>query len=122
MKLLLHVPVTSSCIFIVADLGHFGAPKPSQLMDYVGVTAKNKWREIGVHLGVAQADLDSFQMEEGNKIDAMQHCMRRVFQKWHEAMTSEYTWQKLVGVLESPGVNMKRAVLDLYWSLCEDSN
>ena len=87
-------------------------------MDLIGVTVKNKWRAIGDGLGVKENDLDSYQMQEGNKPDANQHCMRCVFQKWYAAVISEYTWQNLVQVLESPAVDEKAAVQELYASLC----
>ena len=73
---------------------------------------------IGGSLGVKETDLDSYQMQEGNKPDANQHCMRCVFQNWHSAMTSEYSWKNVVQVLESPAVNKKAAVQELYESLC----
>ena len=106
----------------VSDFGQFGKPDLPQLMNLVGVTVKNKWREVGGGLGVKETDLDSYQMQEGNKPDANQHCMRCVFQNWHSAMTSEYSWQNLVQVLESPAVNKKAAVQELYESLCAQKN
>ena len=105
-------------MIVLSDFRQFGKPNLSQLINLVGVTVKNEWRAIGVGLGVMVADLDSFQEEEAGKIDATQHCMQRVFQKWHAAVTSEYSWVNLVQVLESPAVNRKAAVQELYESLC----
>jgi len=86
-------------------------------MNLIGVTVKNKWRDIGNGLKVKEADLDGFQMEEGNKPNAMQHCIRRVFEKWHTAQTSDYTWKNLADVLESAAVDEKDAVSELHKSL-----
>ena len=90
----------------------------SLLMNLVGCNVKHKWREIGSGLGVTEADLTSIQAEEAGKDDSIQHCMRRVFRKWEAARTSEYTWQNLAKVLESPDVNERAAVLGLHKSLC----
>jgi len=103
----------------VSDFRQFGKPSMSLLLNLVGCNVKHKWREIGTGLGVKEADLTSIQAEEANKTDATQRCMRRVFSKWESAMTSEYTWQNLANVLQSPVVNEKAAVLELYKSLCE---
>lgn len=107
-----------SCPFIaVSDFRQFCEPTPQLLMNMVGTEVKNKWREIGSGLGVNKADLDSIQAEEAGKPEAIQHCMEHVFDKWHSAMTSEYTWQNLVNILVSAAVNEKAAALKLYTSL-----
>ena len=86
-------------------------------MNLVGCNVKNKWREIGSGLGVKEADLTSIQAEEAGKTDSIQNCMQRVFQKWESTMSSEFTWQNLANVLNSPDVNEKAAVKDLHKSL-----
>ena len=110
-----------SCSFIaVSDFMQFGKPTLPLLMSRVGCEVKNKWREIGSGLGVAEADLKSIKTEEAGSDDATQSCMRRVFSKWETAMTSPYTWQNLANVLVSTEVNEKAAMFKLHKSLCEN--
>ena len=106
----------------VSDFRQFGEPSLASLMNHVGVRVRNKWYAIGNGLKVEVTELESFQTEEAGKTDATQHCMRRVFQKWHAAVTSEYSWANLARVLESPAVNEKAAVQELYKALCKEKN
>ena len=114
--------MTLHLLLTLPDFRKFGEPNLQSLMNLVGMGVRNKWYAIGNGLGVKAADLDSFQAEEAGKPDANQHCIRRVFQQWHTAMTSDYTWQNLAGVLESPAVNEKLAVSELFKSLCESQS
>ena len=105
-----------------ADFRQFDEPDIVSLMNLVGMSVRTKWQQIGYGLGIKGSDLKAFQMNDGSKPDAAQHCMRSVFEKWEESCTSQYTWQKLADVLLSEAVAEKNAVRQLYKALLNTKN
>ena len=59
------------------------------LMEVVGVACKAIWRDIGGGLGIDKNALDAIQVNASREIDLPQACMRRVFTRWHDGMTSD---------------------------------
>ena len=47
----------------------------------------------------------------------MQDCIRRVFTKWHDGETCEYSWKKLAEVLCSATVNKQGLLPDIHAKL-----
>ena len=76
-------------------------------MNIAGVKLKAKWRDVGEGLGIEQHELDAIQENTKGGVDPAQECMRKVFSKWHNAMTSDYTWKNLAEVVMSHTVDMK---------------
>ena len=60
---------------------------------------KCKWQDIASGLRVG--NLNNIRSAHGGAVDPDGDCMRDVFGKWREQMTSEYSWQKIAEVLSS---------------------
>ena len=65
-------------------------------------------------------------MDEGKlaglKVDNVQwqkECFYQVFTKWHNGMTSDYSWKKVAEALESDTIGQKRLLKNLYMKLKE---
>ena len=63
-------------------------------------------------------------MDEGDlaciKADDVQwlkNCFRQVFTKWHNGMTSDYSWKKVAEALESDAIGQKILLENLYTKL-----
>ena len=93
-----------------------GLPKPKlvDLMNIVGVRVKVKWREIGLGLGFEGWELDGIKAAKAGEINQPQSCMTEVFTKWKDAMKCDYSWKKLAELLESPAVDEKGLVREMY--------
>ena len=61
-----------------------------------------------------QGDLEAMQASESHWL---RECFTQVFDKWHNGMTSPYTWVKVAEALESRGVDEKHLVKELYKKL-----
>ena len=83
-------------------------------MNCVGHKVTAKWRPIGEGLGLGGNDLNTIQIDSAGKPNLAQHALGEVFQLWYSAETSEYSWQNLANVLESPAVKEKLAVRVLH--------
>ena len=58
-----------------------------------------------------EGDLEAIEVNES---DWHKKCFTTVFQKWHNGMTSDYTWEKVAEALESEAVGKKGLLKDLY--------
>ena len=58
------------------------------------------WQQFGRFVGVRQGDLEAIQASESQWLRG---CFTQVFDKWHNGMTSPYTWVKVAEALESVG-------------------
>ena len=72
-----------------------------------------KWKEFGICVGVEDGDLEA--IEAGRP--KQQNGFTTVFQKWHDGMTSDYTWEKVAEALESKAVGEKGQLKGLYAKL-----
>ena len=102
---------------LLTDFIGFPEPEISDLMNYVGAAIPHMWMEVGEGLQVKEGALQGIQAEHAAMPNGQQHCFRAVLSKWHNGLTSEYSWQHLVEVLQSPSVNQHRLVQDLYGDL-----
>ena len=89
----------------------------SSLMNWVGAKVPDKWKQVGIGLKIPTGELNCIQNEEGNKTNATQLMMIKVFEKWEKAKASEYSWQNLADVLLSPLVNERNVMEELYTTL-----
>ena len=80
-------------------------PELSDLMNEVAAIIPGKWRDVGLQLGVDKGVLDGIahSSPENNNL-----CYTDVFTRWMNLTTHQYTWLKVVQVLESPAVGEKR--------------
>ena len=75
-----------------------------------------QWKDIGTKLGVPQSDLEAYEEDlRGNS----QRCITKVFNTWHDGMTSEYSWRNLAEAMCSPLVNKQGLLPALYDKLKE---
>ena len=73
-------------------------------MKIVGVDVQAEWEVIGLELGLEPSTLNNIAYDNGRESSA---CMRRVFTKWHDGETSEYSWRQLAEVLCQKTVDKK---------------
>ena len=66
-----------------------------------------------------QGDLDAIQVDESQWL---RNCFTQVFTKWHNGMTSPYTWVKVAEALESRDVDEKHLVKELYKKLSKNES
>ena len=61
-----------------------------------------QWKDVGTKLGIPQPDLEAYDEDyRGNS----QRCITKVFNTWHDGITSEYSWRQLAETMCSPIVN-----------------
>ena len=77
-------------------------PQLKDLMEIVGVDLQAEWESVGLGLGLEQSTLDAIRKDCPADSSA---CMRRVFAKWDDSQTSEYSWKKIAKVVCSRTVN-----------------
>ena len=60
------------------------------------------------------ADLEAMQASESQWLRG---CFTQVFDKWHNGMTSAYTWEKVAEALESRRIDEKELLKEIYKKL-----
>ena len=112
--------VTDQTILLIhcsADFQGFSKPNIRDLCEYVGAEIPSKWQQFGRFIGVRPGDLEAMQASESQWL---RNCFTQVFNKWHNGMTSAYTWEKVAEALESSGVNEKWLLADLHIKLSKN--
>ena len=101
-----------------------GFPKPEliDLLEVVGVDVQVQWRQIGLGLGVKTPELDAIQQTHRGAVDPELDCITQVFTRWHDGVTSEYSWRKLAEVLCSPLVKKEVLLKDMHSKLVANTN
>ena len=61
-----------------------------------------------------KGDLDAIQASESQWL---KDCFTQVFDKWHDGMTSPYTWVKVAEALESKAINERVLLKEIYKNL-----
>ena len=87
------------------------------MLELVGVKLQIQWRQIGLGLGLKQPELDVIQQTNRNSINAELDCITRVFDRWHDGVTSEYSWKKLAEVMCSPLLMKQGMLADMHSKL-----
>ena len=103
----MHATEIYVCVNSSTDFAGFPKPELVQLLDFVGVNVLVHWRQIGLGLGVKPPDLDAIQQKNRGAVNPDLECITEMFTKWHDGVTSEYSWKNLAEVLCSPRVNQK---------------
>ena len=81
-------------------------PKLSDLMDQIAVRMPNKWRDVGIALGLTINDLECFSIAT---MGDPSRCFSSVFTFWKDRMTREpYSWGTVVQALRAPAVGELR--------------
>ena len=96
-----------------ADFQKFGEPNIRDLCEYVATEIAGKWEEFGISVGVKQGDLRAIRAGRPREKTGF----IQVFDKWHNGMTSPYTWEKVAEALES--LHEKWLLKELYRKLAE---
>ena len=73
------------------------------------------WEEFGIFVKVKRGDLRAIKAGRPREMNGF----IQVFDKWHNGMTSAYTWEKVAEALESSDVDEKRLQTKLYMKLAE---
>ena len=82
------------------------------MCEYVGAEIPSKWKQFGRFVGVRPADLEAMQASESQWLRG---CFTQVFDRWHNGLTSAYTWEKVAEALES--FNEKELLKEIYEKL-----
>ena len=98
-------------VFSWSDFARFPAPELVDLLEMVGMDLRAQWKDVGTKLGLPQFDLEAFDEDlRGNS----QRCITKVFNTWHDGLTSEYSWKTLAEAMCSPIVNREGLLQPLY--------
>ena len=82
------------------------------VMDKVGVAAKDNWRALGSELGLSIAQLNGF---ETQRRSGTQHCISDSLDKWRASMSKRpVTWETLLVSLCKPQVGLKYLADEIY--------
>ena len=85
------------------------------MCEYVATEIPDKWEEFGIAVGVRRGDLRAIKAGRPRETNGF----IQVFDKWHNGMTSAYTWEKVAEALESSDVGAKWLLKKLYMKLEE---
>ena len=72
-------------------------------MNHVAAMIPEKWREVGIGLGLNSADIS--RIEADVPTHKSTPCYVMVFDTWKNKGTKEYTWNTLLRALRTPLVN-----------------
>ena len=72
-------------------------------MNHVAAKIPEKWREVGIGLGLDSADIRH--IEADIPTHKSTPCYVMVFDTWKNKGTKEYTWDTLLTALRTPLVN-----------------
>ena len=82
------------------------------VMDKVGVAAKDNWRALGSELGLSIAQLNGI---ETQRRSGTQHCISDALDKWRASMSkTPVTWETLLVSLCKPQVDLKYLADEIY--------
>ena len=82
------------------------------VMNKVGVNAKDNWKALGSELGLSISQLNSIEMQRRND---PQNCISDAINKWRASMSkTPVTWQTLLVSLCKPQVGLKYLADDIY--------
>ena len=78
------------------------APTLVELTNMVVPPLRNKWRDIGIQLGIKPNDLDAIYDRRNRNPN---HCFADVFSQWEDSNNLPYTWAVILEVISSEYVN-----------------
>ena len=86
------------------------APEILGLLNEVASKAINKWRMVGLHLGI---ELQKLEAIENENRDSTILCYAQVFEMWKRTGKPPYTWATIIEVLKAPAVEEMQLALEL---------
>lgn len=93
-------------------------PSFLDLSNLVAARIPNKWRDLGLQLGLRVSELDGI-YDRRNRVPA--HCFMDVFESWEKG-TMSYTWSTLLKGLSSPFVNEKGLAIEISQEIIRRNN
>lgn len=72
--------------------------------------AKVKWRQIGTELNILIVDLETIQIESGNRVD---ECLQKMVTLWLKRRSLNPSWQSLVKALREVTVDEEGVAADI---------
>ena len=82
------------------------------VMDKVGVAAKDNWRALGSELGLSIAQLNGIEIQRRSD---SRHCISDAIVKWRSSMSKRpVTWETLLVSLCKPQVGLKYLADEIY--------
>ena len=90
-------------------------PTISQLVEEVATPTKSKWKLVGIQLLFTVSELDAIEMKRGR--DPMR-CYCDMLIAWKRGLRLPFTWETVVRVLESSGVEEKSLANQLRRKYC----
>ena len=95
---------------LIAALQHPGkshsTPELGDLMNAVATKIPEKWREVGIGLGLDSTDISH--IEAVVPTHKSTPCYVMVFETWKNKGTKDYTWDTLLKALRAPLVNASK--------------
>ena len=85
------------------------------MCEYVGTEIPDMWEKFGIFVKVRRGDLRAIKAGRPKE----KNGFIQVFDKWHNGMTSAYTWEKVAEALESNDVDAKWLLTKLYMKLAK---
>ena len=85
------------------------------MCEYVGTEIPDMWEKFGIFVKVKRGDLRAIKAGRPKE----KNGFIQVFDKWHNGMTSPYTWEKVAEALESSDVDEKWLLTKLYMKLAK---
>ena len=80
-------------------------PKLPNLMNEIAAVIPNKWRDIGLQLGLSHGVLEGIATISPRNTNL---CYSNVFTLWETQNTYPYTWSTIVKVLQAPSVGEEK--------------
>ena len=86
------------------------APKMNHLMTLLS-KIRFKWEEIGGQLEISAHELENAKMENGlqNNTQKLAYMLR----KWNDTKSCEFSWRKIISVVEEPPVENKNVAEEI---------
>ena len=104
------------------DLSHSAlqtAPKLLDLTNFIAANLRNKWREIGIQLGIKTSTLDAI-YDRRNRNPSQ--CFTDVFEEWERSKEVPYTWARLLEAIASPYVDEKPLAIEIRQKVIDKMN
>ena len=102
---------------IAPDFKKFGDADIKDLCEYVGAVIPAQWKNFGRFVGVDNGQLQAITAGNAGKPHSQQDCFTDVFTRWHDSMTSDFTWEKAAEALTSNAVGSRWLLETLYKKL-----
>ena len=100
---------------LFSDVKFPNEPTISQLVEEVAASTKSKWKQVGIQLLFTMSELDAIEMKRGR--DPMR-CYCDLLIAWKRGLRQPFTWETIVRVLESSGIEENRLANQLRRKYC----